>query len=432
MIAFWLIAAVMVAAAVLMVAPALLRARREGAPGRSEQNVAIARERLAEIEDDRAAGRIGTDEFDQLRAELEAALASDLDEESPATDQARSASPWPAMVVALLLPVAAGALYLGLGTPGAVDGSAIRDAASRAGHPAVGADDAPASVEEMVARLQARLQEQPDDAGGWVTLGNTFMSMQRFAEAGEAFRRAHELVGDDPRLLVRYADALAMAAGGSIAGKPFELVWRALAAEPDNPTALWLVGMGYREQGDLHQAISHWQRLVPMLADQPEPLAEVRALIDDARAQLAQEGDAAPPPAQTAQANDVPAAPATGAKAGVGPALSVKVQLDPSLRDRVAPGDTVFVYARAVDGPPMPLAVVKRPASELPLIVTLDDTQAMMPDMSLSRFDTVRVGARVSRSGNALPQSGDLRGEIAAVKVASSAAVEIVIDEIVR
>jgi len=430
LIAFWLIAAVMVGAAVLVVAPALLRARSEGAIDRAQQNVAIARERLAELEEDRAAGRLANEEFEPLREELEAALASDLKAEARPAERGHGPSPWPAMAVALLLPVLAGALYLSLGTPGAIDGASIADAGRGIGHPSVGGNGEPASVEEMVARLQARLKEQPDDAGGWVTLGNTFMSMKRFGDAVEAFSRAHALIGDDPRLLVRYADALAMAAGGRIQGKPFELVWRALAADPDNPTALWLAGMGYAEKGEYQQAIAQWQRLEPMLADQPESLAQLRSLIDEARQQLAQAGEA--PATATPGAEPAPAMPAQPQKAASGAALSVRVSLDPALLERVAPGDTVFVYARAVEGPPMPLAVVRRPATELPFTVTLDDSMAMMPALSLSRFDTVRVSARVSHSGNAMPQSGDLRGEVSPVKVASSSVIEIVIDEIVQ
>jgi cytochrome c-type biogenesis protein CcmH len=169
-----------------------------------------------------------------------------------------------------------------------------------------------------------------------------------------------------------------------------------------------------------------------MLADQPESLAQLRSLINEARQQLAQAGEA--PTTEAPSAGPAPAAPAPAPaqKATGGAALSVKVSLDPALRERLAPGDTVFVYARAVEGPPMPLAVVRRPATELPFTVTLDDSMAMVPAMSLSRFDSVRVSARVSHSGNAMPQSGDLRGEVSPVKVASSSVIEIVINEIVQ
>jgi len=418
-IGFWAIAALLVAAAVLFVVPPLVRRTRFAATDVAAQNVALARARLAELDADLHAGRLDKEQFDALRAELEETLATDLAAASSApAANGQPPSVWPALVVALALPAFAGTIYLLLGNPGAID--APTAAAMPAGHPG-GAPDA-ATVEQLLERLVARLDKDPDNAEGWYMLGNTYMALKRYPEAAKALARARDLTGGDARVTLRYADALAMSAGGRLAGEPFKIVLGVLEREPANPTALWLAGMGYAESGDDARAVEQWQKLLPLLSGEPDSVNEVRGLINAARTRMGQ------PPLEPAAA---PApAPETPAASAAQVALTVNVRLDPALASRVRPDDTLFIYARAMSGPPMPLAAVRKRAADLPLSVTLSDAQAMAPGLNLSSVKEVRVGARISRSGNAITQPGDLRGEVAPVSTGAGSVDIVIVDEV--
>lgn len=422
MIVFWLLSAAMLVIAVLLLMPALLGRRRLKDIDRDQQNVAIARQRLRELESAQAEGTVAADELAQARLDIEDALLTDLDDEAaPARTAAGTTSGYWAVAVALALPVAASGLYLKLGEPHAIaPTTTTADVAAQQDGESGG--DAQ-SIEAAVTVLEQRLQSAPDDPEGWFVLARSYMFLKRYDEAVSAFENLHRLVGDDPGMLVRYADAAAMAGGGRIAGRPFELVQRALAVDPNQPQGLWLAGMGAAEQGDHASALGYWRRLEPLLENDAASLAEIRELMARSEQQLAETGG-------TGDDAAVAAAPVIAAAAAA-KSLTVSVALDDKLAARVSPSDTVFVFARAVNGPPMPLAVVRRRAGELPLQVTLDDSMAMVPAMRLSQFEQVRVGARISRSGQAQAQSGDLQGEIASVTLADTATVKVTITDVV-
>ena len=258
----------------------------------------------------------------------------------------------------------------------------------------------------MIAQLQTRLEQNPDDVQGWVTLGQALAAQTRFAEAVEAFRRARELLGDNPDLLVREADSLAMSRGGILEGEPETLIQKALELNPEHSGALWLAGMAADVRGDFPAAIDYWKRARQVI-ENPESLAELDRLIVRAEGFVG-----------TAIADsDV--------------SLQVSVSIEPSLAEGLNPEDTLYILARAVNGPPMPLAVVKMQVRDLPLDVELNDSLAMIPDMKLSNFDEVVVVARVSRSGQPQEQSGDVFGQTGTVRTKYDRNVSIKIAEIV-
>lgn len=412
---FWILAAAMLIVAIGLLIPPLFGRRALHDQDRRAQNVAIARERLKELEAEHASGNLDDQALAQARRELEEALADDVagGQEAAAPAGPRR-SPLMLGIVAVLVPLLAVGLYLKLGNP-----EALNPEAAVAGPVAQGHGGKQMSLPEMARGLEAKLAEQPDNAQGWYLLGRTYLQMRRFADAARAFEKLHALVGDEPGVLLPWADAIAMQQGGKVTGKAFELVQRVLEINPHEPTALWLAGMAHEQQGDHEQAVRHWKRLLPQLENDPESRKEVEALIARAETALGHpvEVDAAA----------VARAPA----AGGGARLTVTVELDPALKDRVRADDTVFVFARALSGPPMPLAVVRKQAKDLPLTVVLDDTMAMMPQMKLSSFPEVRIEARVSRSGNALPQSGDLEGEVAPVRSDRRKPLTVRIDKVV-
>jgi len=250
---------------------------------------------------------------------------------------------------------------------------------------------------------------------------------KQYGNAARAMERVVALEGEkDPNLLLQYADALAMANDGRVAGKPAEFVHKALKLKPDYPEALWLAGIAASQSDNLADAIVYWRKAVALLDDQPESQAELKKQIEIAEEKLTSLGGTVPP-AETAAASSPQKKPA---KAASGASISVTVALSPTLADKVSPDDAVFIYARAASGPPMPLAATRTTVARLPVTITLDDSQAMMPQMKLSSFPQVVVGARVSKSGQAIPQPGDLEGVTDPVSPTSTPEVKVVIDSV--
>ena len=415
MIVFWIFAALMLAAALLLLVPALLGRKQVRDLDRNQQNVVIARERMKELEGEYGRGTLSEADYEQAKRELEQALLNDVEGTAePATTATTTAARGTLVWVVLGVPLAAVLLYLQLGTPSALQPQAPSAAAPQ-GH--AGGDTTEATMEQLVAGLAAKLQQEPENAEGWFMLGRSYMSMSRYSEAAAAFKRVLDLVGDEPAVMFRYADALAMAQGGKLAGEPFELIKRALQLNPDDKTGLWLAGLGYEEQGQYEQAVQHWRKLETMMQDDPASLNEVRNLIAGAEQKLG----------RTVTVETAPVTPAAASNV----ALKVTVSLDAALQDKVSADDTVFIFARAVAGPPMPLAAVRKQVRDLPLTVTLDDSMAMMPQLKLSNFNEVRIGARISKSGAPRAESGDLQGEITPVKTDNKTTIQLQIDQVV-
>ena len=258
-----------------------------------------------------------------------------------------------------------------------------------------------AQVEAMVQGLAERLKQRPDDADGWVMLGCSYAALDRHPEAVPAFQRALALRPRDAGLMADYADALAMASGGTLAGEPSRVIDQALAIEPANPKLLALAGTAAFSRNDFAGALRHWEKLA-QLAPDSEYMAQLQSGIDAARQRLA--GPAA------AQASAPTASPTAPVAATAAASVSGEVRLAPALAAKAAPEDTVFIFARAAEGPRMPLAILRKQVKDLPLRFTLDDSLAMSPAAKLSSATRVVVGARISKSGDAMPRAGDLQG----------------------
>ncbi|RLA10682.1 MAG: hypothetical protein DRQ59_11400 [Gammaproteobacteria bacterium] len=245
-------------------------------------------------------------------------------------------------------------------------------------------------IDGMLQTLKLKLQQNPKDARGWYMLGRSLMAIQSYDEAVVAFQRTYDLTGDEPAILFSLADALTMQNSGNLLGAPEKLVQRGLKIAPRDPKGLWLAGLAAEQRKDYSTARRYWSTLLPLVSGDQASVQQVQALI-----------------ARLEQRNPdlVPAA-------GVIQTINLEVDITPKLKNRANPNDTVFVYARAAQGPPMPLAVKKLKLSDLPAAMVLSDSDAMVPSMKLSSFDQLILGARVSRSGNPVPQSGDFFIEI--------------------
>lgn len=423
MMIFFVVAALLIAAALLFIVPPLWRQHGRKGVQRDRSNLEIYKDQLAELESDLANGTISQEQFEQGRVELERRLLEEVAvPAAPAKVQDdKSVGRGAALSVALFIPLLAALIYLVQGNPQAISPQkatvVAADGTNGPGH-AVTMDQ----IQNMVAELAQRMEGNPNDAEGWMMLGRSYAALGRYAESSQAFEHAVALVPENADLLVDYADALAMSSGESLEGKPLQLIKRALSINPNNQKGLWLAGTAAYDRGDYNGAIAQWEKLLALL---PQGSQEAQAMISniaEARSLIARAGGEAPAPsAAEAAAQPAPAA------AGVGGTVNIK----PELAAKVAPTDTVFVFARAQQGPPMPLAVMRAQAKDLPLKFHLDDSMAVAPMAPrLSSVAQVEVGARISKSGEARAQSGDLQGAVGPVRLGSGN-VEVVIDSVV-
>jgi len=403
MTAFVLSAALLAALALGFVLLPLLRRRAQAtASDRAEANAAIYRDQLAELEAERAQGLISAARYDETRAEIERRLAEDL-----AAGESAGSAPrlqWQgsrlALVLGLVMPLVAAGLYVLVGTPAALDPTAGAQSAQTQNQHQV----TPEQIDAMVTQLAARLEREPNDPEGWRMLARSQAALGRYAEAGKAYARLIEIGGKSADVLADYADVLAMAAGRDLQGEPMRLVEEALVLEPDHIKALALAGTAEFARGNYDAAIVHWERLMKSIPPD-SPLAEgVMSGLASARQRSGRPVAAAPAaPAAAAAPSAPPAAAGAETVQGI-------VMLDGALAANVKPDDTVFVLARPAEGSRMPLAVKRIAVRDLPYAFRLDDSMAMAPGAKLSLHPRVVVTARVSKSGSAAPNKGDLEG----------------------
>jgi cytochrome c-type biogenesis protein CcmH len=308
------------------------------------------------------------------------------------------------LLIALVLPLGTGALYLLVGTPAALNGVTAAAAA-------------PISMQQALAELRTHLQQQPDDLQGWMLLAQTSSMLRQPAEARDAFDQVLKLAPNNAEAMVGWAENDSMTRSDHrIEGRALELLKRAVQLHPDSQRGLWLLGIGNFQRGEYREAAATWRLLQPQL----EPGSNVAKAVAE---QIA---------VADARAGGAPAAASSSAAAAApqGATLQVQVALAPALKDKLAPGGTLFVYARAENGPPMPLAVAKLDPAQLPTTVTLNDAMAMTPAFKLSSVERVFVGARISHSGQPVAQPGDLEGDAGVVAVDRKTPIKISIDKV--
>jgi cytochrome c-type biogenesis protein CcmH len=424
MSAFPIVAGLLLACAMAFLLVPLTRTRRTpSAITREGVNVSVYRDQLRELAADLAAGSITQARHDEAVSEIERRLLEDTGTPAAAgLDAAPGRGAGRAvLVVAMAVPFLAATLYFTVGTPRAL--LPDMQAAAPAGGEAHGPTEQ--QVEAMIERLAARLAAEPENAQGWAMLARSYAVLGRFAEASDAYAKLIALVPADAQLLADYADVLAMTQGRNLEGEPEKLIARALAIDPNNVKALALAGSAAYARRDYKGAIARWEQLVRVAPPGSELADSTRATIEEAKARMggvdappaaasgpastgAPAAAAAAPPAAATAAAPASAAPARAASAGA--SVSGVVEVAAPHAAKIAPTDTLFVFARAVDGPRMPVAIIRAQAKDLPLTFTLDDRSSMMGGGKLSDQPKVIVGARVSKSGSATPQPGDLQG----------------------
>lgn len=415
---FWIVCAVLLIVALLFVVLPLWRASANNNDVlRDAANLEILRDQSAELETDLRNGLLTQEAFEQGKRELQARLLEEVKTTEPSARLTHNPAKVLAIVLAVLLPLFAVPLYLTIGNTKALlpqEELAIADG--------FGIVRSEAALQELEKKME-RLPENPD---GWLLLARSYAEMGRFPDAVRAYGNLVKLVPNEAQLWADYADAAAMNNGQSLLGEPTKFLDKALQIDGNNTSALALSGSAAMERGDYYSAIIHWQKLVDLLpADYPD-VQLIRDGIQQAKEFLAMQKGGKQKLAQLAAGK--------GAEKSIaGPALAIsgKVALSPALAAKAAPTDTVFILARAANGPKMPLAVLRKQVKDLPLQFTLDDSMAMQPQLKLSGFSEIVVVARVSKSGTPMAQPGDLEGTTASVKPGAKG-LNVVIDTVVQ
>ncbi|MBP3363019.1 MAG: c-type cytochrome biogenesis protein CcmI, partial [Pseudomonas sp.] len=378
MIDFWLAAGLLLLIALSFLLIPVLRGRRaQREEDRTALNVALYQERVAELQAQREEGVLTAEQFETGRAEAARELLADT--EGVAPGRVSSLGKAIPLLAAVLVPVLGLSLYLHFGSSDKVE--LTREFSQP-----------PQSLEEMVARLERAAAAQPDSAEGLYFLGRAYMAQNRPADAARVFERAANLAGRQPELLGQWAQAQYFADDKKWSDKLQALTDEALKADPKEVTSLGLLGIAAFEDQRFEQAIGYWQRLMTELPEGDASRAALEGGIAKAREQLQASG------------GKVETAPVAKAMASI----KVNVDLADAVKASALPGDSVFIFARAVSGPPAPLAVKRVTVADLPITVELGDVDAMMPQLKLSNFPEVQLVARISRAGQ--PTAGEWVG----------------------
>ena len=446
MTSFWVVAGIFIVAALLFVLPTLLRKRQDKIKllERETANIAIYRDQLAELDNDLRNDILSKEQYDKSKQELHKRMLQDLAASSKnptASSIIKSHGIATIAVVILTIPLAAISLYMVLGdTRGLLPQSQLASVTQSHSQDMTGMPPGHTEIKSVVDNLVARLKENPEDIEGWVMLGRTYAITGQFDEASATYAKLIEIIPDSAQLLSDYADVLAMTNNGSLIGKPAELINQALKIDPNYPKALALAGTVEFEQKKYDQATVYWERLLSAIPSDSQLAKSVSDSIAQAKSLVMKGEESTAAPMQLTQSSnissDLPAETkqqslsdkSDSTKATT--TITGTVTLNPSLTNRVSPNDTLFVFARAKTGPKMPLAILRLTAKDLPTAFSLDDDMAMTPTMKMSSFPEVVIGARITKSGQAVPASGDLEGFSQPVKIGDKD-IAVVIDQII-
>jgi cytochrome c-type biogenesis protein CcmH len=420
---FWLIASTMTLLVLGLLLWPLMKRTTAAAVREEEKTLSIFRQQFAELEQDRANSVLTEELYQQARQELERRLLEEAGTtETTAKKPRQQMHGKPvAFALALIVPTASGLLYWQLGNPLAIMESPASSLSAQGG--SQDGDSFAAGLDPLIERLKQKMEQNPNDGAGWALLGRSYMGVGRYAEASMAYEKATRLIPDDAQLLADYADAMGVLHGRKLEGRPEALIQQALKIDPRNVKALMLAGTVAFNRNNFARAVKDWELARANLPEDidPEMTQQLVAAIEEAKSHLGGGRE-------MVRMDREQAAPAQPARqAGQPRAIRGTVTVAPSLAGKGSATDTLFVFAREMNGPPMPVAIVRATKKDLPFTFQLDDSTSPMPSRKLSSAGPVVIVARLSKSGQAMPQSGDLEGTSQPVQVGGDG-VTVVID----
>jgi len=407
---FWVIVSAMTLCVLGFLLRPLLK-RPAQITSEQEKTLPVYRQQFSELEQDLTNGLLTDEQYQTARHELERRVLEETGsiETSSMTSGGLVNLRFVALSLAMIIPAASGVLYWTLGNPAAMTHPTASSMSAQSG-----ADNERQMTEglnALVDKLKKKLEQNPNDATGWTMLARSYMAMERYADAVPTFEKAIKLNPNNADMLADYADALAVHQGRKLEGKPETLIEKALKVDPNHVKALMLAGTVAYNRKDFVLAVKDWERARANLPPDSEPefTEQISAAIDDAKRRMGgapMMAAANAPAASSAMPADHPPVK----KAGVSRAITGKVVLGPTMVGKGSLPDTLFVFAKDVAGPPMPVSIVRASKNDLPFTFRLDDSTSPMPSRKLSDIDTVVIVARLSKSGQAMPGSGDLEG----------------------
>ena len=435
-IVFWLLLLVLLLVAVMILIYPLLRVRRSSAIAYKESNLGLYEDKVAELEADLGEGRIDHEQYQLARQEVDRELLRDVPTESTETAPLHYGSvvkrrPGLAVMISVFLPMLALLVYMKLGMhastkPQFVEAMANAQAQAQARQAQQQPAQQAGSIEDMTRALAARIQQQGGSQQEWAMLARSYKHLRQYALSAQAYGEALKL-GPSAQLMIEQSEAIALGNNQRFTPEARSLVMQALELEPDNVNVLWFAGVAEFQAGNYRKSIEHLSRLSEQAKQDAEIARSLRIYIDKAREALVAAGEEVP---TTDEILGVAAASADAAAGGA--SIQVTVDVSGDVRSRFSDGDAVFIYAKAVSGPKMPLAVQRLTLNQLPATVTLDDSMAMVEGMNMSAFGSVVVSARVTDSGSAIAKAGDYIGEFTVDDIKSADQVNIEIDTLVQ
>ncbi len=404
---FWAIVSAMTLAILgLILRPLLMR--QSAVTGEQEKKLPVYRQQFSELEQDLANGLLTDEQYQAARSELERRVLEETGstETSTMTTGGIVNLRFVALSLAMIIPAASGVLYWTLGNPAAMTHPVVSSTAQGGPGNDAQIED---SLNTLIEQLRKKLEQNPNDAVGWGLLARSYMAMERYADAVPIIERATKLDPNNASLLADYADALGVHQGRKLDGRPETLIQKALKLDPHNVKALMLSGTIAYNRKDFARAAKEWEDAHAYLPpDDQESSDQLKASIAEAKRRMGGGPSmnmlVANPPMEQAK----PSKPAT--QSGQSRAITGKVVLGSNFAGKSSLPDTLFVFAKDVAGPPMPVSIVRASRKDLPFTFRLDDSTSPMPSRKLSDIGTVVIVARLSKSGKAMPESGDLEG----------------------
>ena len=442
-ITFWALTSMMLLLAIGLLVYPLLKIRQLSSVAYKESNLKINEEKVKELDLDLEEGRIDQQFYRVAREELDRELLIDIPDvskENAALHYTKAASKHPALalVISVFVPMLALLLYLDLGMHDASDETFVAAQQSSVATQQSSSTKQP-SIEEMTRKLEAKIEKEGGTVQEWIMLGRSHKYLGNNEQAANAFAVALEQDTENAQLMLERAEVLALTNDRVFTEEARALVLKAYELDPENPNALWFIGVAEFQQGNHRQAITHLVKLLPMAGGEEDVMKSIVTIVAQSRQALVDAGEEVPEleqmlgmeqmkaDAQAAEATR--SAPATVASSTT--TLSVAVDVSDMVRDKFDESDVVFVYAKAKQGPRMPLAVARLTLAALPTTVVLDDSMAMVEGMNLSAFDQLVVSARVTRTGSAIAQSGDYIGQLDVTDKSADVTLNVEIDTIV-
>jgi len=429
---FWITSAGLTILAILFVALPLLRYKPVKEVSSDELNIELIKQQIKELDADMEAGELEQEQYTSSRHDLEKALLADLNIDNDSKASEAKSGRWalfaiPIMIVAIALPT-----YFKTGSPDIIsrleDPASMQQPATHNNARQAGAGTPAASMEDLVANLAKRMENDPENVEGWKMLGRSYISLGRIQEALQTYERAMKLDQKDVDLLMGYATTMAMTRNNQFVGRPAEIIDQAYQLAPNNTNVLWLKGNIHYQAGEAKEAVMYWEQVMAKLQPGSEEAMTVAEYLKDARSRLPA-GTVIPALPQASAAPASTTEPETSHSTAA-EAIQVTVTLDPALQSKVQGDETLFIFARALNGPRVPLAVVRKTAKDLPITLVMDDSMAMAPQFSLSKFSQVVIEARITKSGKPSASSGDFEGRVSPVKPGQTATVQLTINTI--